>query len=82
MLTGSGPYSVCPQCHKQVHFVKTVRGKLMPCEMELRRGDGRMTLVTHAGVTVRKAGIEIVGWEPHWGYCTGRVSFGQLVCKH
>jgi hypothetical protein len=69
VLKGPGPYTVCPVCRAQIHFVRTVAGKMMPCEMELLRGDGRMTLVTHAGVTVRKAGVEVAGYEPHWGYC-------------
>jgi hypothetical protein len=68
-LLGPGPYVHCPACGKQIHFITTTAGKKMPCEMELRPGDGRMTLVTHDGRTIRKAGAEISGYEPHWGYC-------------
>ncbi|NTV01490.1 MAG: hypothetical protein HGB04_01705 [Chlorobiaceae bacterium] len=81
-LKGDGPYTVCPVCGKQIHFIKTVAGKQMPCEIDLKAGDGRVTLVTHEGRTVRKAGADVAGYEPHWGYCTERRSFGQLVCKH
>ena len=82
VLKGDGPYTVCPVCGQQIHFIKTVHGHQMPCEIELKTGDGRMTLVTHEGRTVRKAGAAVAGYEPHWGYCTERRSFGQLVCKH
>jgi hypothetical protein len=78
---GPGPHAFCPACGKQIHFIRTVAGKQMPCEMEGRVGDGRMTLVTREGKTVRKAPAEVYGWEPHWGYCTAPRSFGQLVCK-
>jgi hypothetical protein len=78
-LKGDGPYTVCPVCGKQIHFIKTIAGKQMPCEVELRPGDGRMTLVSHDGRTVRKAGSEISGYEPHWGHCTARSGFPQMV---
>ncbi len=60
---------VCPECGKMIHFVTTLAGKKMPCEFELRRGDGVRTLVTHYGQTIRKAGEEVYGYEPHFGYC-------------
>ncbi|NMW18066.1 MAG: hypothetical protein HKK66_03370 [Chlorobiaceae bacterium] len=69
-IAGS-PVLVCPACGKTMHFIKTVNGKSMPCEIELKRGDFKMTLVTHGGVTVRRAGTEWVGYEPHFGYCEG-----------
>jgi hypothetical protein len=81
ILLGPGPYVLCPECGKQIHFIKTIAGKQMPCEMDLKAGDGRITLVTHDGRTIRKADPEISGYEPHWGYCSGKKSFGQLVCK-
>jgi hypothetical protein len=68
MLTGSGPHAVCPVCGK-LHFVRTVAGKHMPCELELAIGNDQKTLVTHDGRTVRKASAEVSGYEPHWGYC-------------
>lgn len=61
----------CPSCGSRVHFLRTVAGKMMPCEMDLRRGDGKRTLVTHEGVTIRKAGPDTLGYEPHWGFCRG-----------
>jgi hypothetical protein len=69
MLVGTGPYVLCPTCHKQIHFVKTTAGKNMPCELNLKPGDSRVTLVTHDGRTVRRAGPSVTGYEPHWGYC-------------
>jgi hypothetical protein len=74
MLMGSGPHSVCQVCGKQIHFVLTVAKKKMPCEVDIKRGDGRMTLVTHDGRTVRKAPAQVSGYESHWGYCVRGVS--------
>jgi hypothetical protein len=59
----------CPHCGRAMHFVRTVKGGRMPCEMELVQGDGAKTLVTPAGVTVRKAAADVWGYEPHWGFC-------------
>ncbi len=59
----------CPECGKMIHFVTTLAGKQMPCEFELRRGDGVRTLITHYGQTWRKAGEEVYGYEPHFGNC-------------
>ncbi len=69
-ITGS-PVQICPACGKTMHFMKTVNGKQMPCETMLKRGDYKMTLVTHGGVTVRRAGPEWFGYEPHFGHCEG-----------
>lgn len=66
---GHGPHVLCPKCGKQIHFIKTKNCRMMPCEMELKRGDGRMTLVTNSGVTTRKAPDCVYGYEPHWGFC-------------
>lgn len=63
----------CPYCHKPIHFVKTTHGRQMPCEMDLLQGDGVKTLVSSSGVTTRKAGPEVWGYEPHWAFC----KFGQ-----
>jgi hypothetical protein len=73
-LKGVGPL-YCPACGSEIHFVKTVNSKMMPCEMDLRRGDYKRTLVTHQGVTMRKPGPEIAGYEPHWGFCRGANGF-------
>ena len=85
VLKGDGPYTVCPVCGKQIHFIQTVAGKQMPCEIELRRGDGKMTLVTHEGRTVRRADGDVAGYEPHWGHCDrgSRRPDGimSLICK-
>ncbi len=62
---------VCPVCGKMIHFVTTLAAKKMPCELELMRGDGVKTLITHYGQTFRKAGEEVYGYEPHFGYCKG-----------
>lgn len=70
-LKGVRGVQYCPSCGSEIHFVKTLAGKMMPCEMDLRRGDGKRTLVTHNGVTMRKPGPEIAGYEPHWGFCRG-----------
>ena len=61
--------------------MKTVNEKLMPCEMDLRRGDWVRTLVTHLGVTVRKAGPGVAGYEPHWGFCRGAQGFRKGGAK-
>lgn len=66
---GYGPHQFCDRCGEQIHFVRTVKGKLMPCDLELVQGDGRKTLVTHIGQTFVKAGAEIWGYEPHFGSC-------------
>jgi hypothetical protein len=69
VLLGNGPFILCPICGKQIHFVKTVAGKQMPCELTIEVGNGSKTLVTHDGRTFRKASAEVTGYEPHWGYC-------------
>jgi hypothetical protein len=69
MLDGYGPHVVCPKCGKQIHFVRTERGNKMPCELELKQGDGRMTLIDHNGVMHRKASAKVHGYEPHFGHC-------------
>jgi len=61
--------TVCPVCGKMIHFVTTLAGKQMPCELEIRRGDRVRTLVTHYGQTFRKAGDDVYGYEPHFGNC-------------
>lgn len=66
---GYRPHQFCKRCGKQIHFIRTIKGKLMPCDIELVQGDGRKTLVTHIGQTFAKAGTEIWGYEPHFGSC-------------
>lgn len=66
---GYGPHQFCSKCGRQIHFVRTVKGKQMPCDLELVQGDGRKTLITHAGVTHAKAGDDVWGYEPHFGSC-------------
>jgi hypothetical protein len=66
---GHGPHVLCPVCGKQIHFIKTTAGKQMPCQLELEYGDERKTLVTNSGRTVRKAGRDVIGYQPHWGFC-------------
>lgn len=72
MRLGYGPHQFCRKCGKQIHFIKTVKGKMMPCDLELVQGDGKKTLVTHIGQTFAKAGADVWGYEPHFGSC-GRV---------
>ena len=59
----------CPICEKPIHFIVTVAKRKMPCELDIKRGDGKMTLITHEGVTHRKAGDTVFGYEPHFGHC-------------
>ncbi len=66
---GHGPHVLCPTCGSQIHFIKTVNGKQMPCQLTLEYGDERKTLVTNSGRTVRKAGRDVIGYQPHWGFC-------------
>ena len=66
---GYGPHQFCRRCGQQIHFIKTVKGRQMPCDLELVQGDGKKTLVTHVGQTFAKASAEIWGYEPHWGGC-------------
>jgi hypothetical protein len=74
-MIGHGPHVLCPVCGSQIHFIKTAPGKnseggkLMPCQLELEYGDERKTLVTNSGRTVRKAGRDVIGYQPHWGFC-------------
>lgn len=69
MLVGYGPHVVCPRCGRQIQFLRTENGKDMPCEVELREGDGTVTLLDLEGVTHRKAGAAVHGYEPHFGKC-------------
>jgi len=66
---GNGPHVLCPVCSSQIHFVRTTAGKQMPCQLDLECGDGKKTLVTHSGRTVCKAGSDVFGYQPHWGFC-------------
>jgi len=68
-MIGQRPHVVCPICGQQVHFVTTIAGKQMPCQIALEYGDGKKTLVTHTGRTVRKAAADVLGFQPHWGFC-------------
>jgi len=69
----------CPDCGKAIHYVRTVAGKLMPCELVLDCGDGKKTLVTHSGATIRRAGEERFGYEPHWGKCGVTTSLRRIA---
>lgn len=69
VVLGYGPFTYCEKCGRQIHFVRTVKGKKMPCDLELVQGDGRKTLITHAGVTHAKAEDDVWGYEPHFGSC-------------
>jgi len=74
VMMGHYPYQFCGLCGSRIHwvFVRKVgvlTGKKMPCEIDLKRGDGRMTLVTNDGHVRVKAGPEVLGYEPHFGHC-------------
>ncbi len=43
--SGYAPHHFCKRCGKQIHFVQTERGKMMPCDLDLVQGDGRRTLI-------------------------------------
>lgn len=85
IMLGYGPHPVCRACSMQIHFVKTSpNGKMMPCDLDLVQGDGKKTLIDHAGVTHRKAGPEVWGYEPHFGTCgKGQKSKtgGVIMCE-
>jgi len=66
---GQGAHVLCPKCSQQIHFVTTLKGKKMPVQLQLEYGNGRKTLVTHSGKTLAKAADDIVGFQPHWGFC-------------
>lgn len=69
MRSGYGPHQCCRRCGRQIHFIRTINGKMMPCDPELVQGDGKKTLVTHIGQTFAKAGPDVWGYEPHFGSC-------------
>jgi hypothetical protein len=71
----------CRSCGSQVHFLKTVAGKMMPCKMDLRRGDGKMTLTDHDGVTHRKAPDTVFGYESHFAFCSRAGSYRKSSCR-
>lgn len=68
-MIGHGPHVLCPTCESQIHFVTTTAGKKMPCQLQLEYGDGKKTLVTNSGRTVVKAAQNMLGYQPHWGFC-------------
>lgn len=73
IMQGYGPHHVCASCSGQIHFVRTkTNGKMMPCDLDLVMGDGKKTLIDHAGVVHRKAGPDVCGYEPHFGSCKKR----------
>ncbi len=68
-MIGHGPHVLCPHCESQIHFVTTTAGKKMPCQLQLEYGDGKKTLVTNSGRTLVKAAGDMLGYQPHWGFC-------------
>lgn len=54
-------------------------GGVMPCDYELKPGDGERTLVVidedGLGQMIVKAGRDILGREPHFGSCSRRSEF-------
>ncbi len=70
VMMGHYPYRFCGLCGARIHWVKTRKsGKMMPCELELKGGNGKMTLVCNDGVVRARAGEDVFGYEPHFGHC-------------
>jgi hypothetical protein len=61
----------CNGCGTEIQFIAHAKTcKKIPCEKELKAGDGKMTLVTIDGWVIPKAGQNTKGYEPHWARCT------------
>ena len=71
MATGQrvGEARPCRMCGALIQDIRTERGKLMPCDVGLRVGDGHRTLIDKAGHLHVKAGEDVRGFEPHFGSC-------------
>lgn len=69
--------AICKLCGKEIDFVRTVNGGLMPVDPdrvehdELRHGE---ILITRGGNTIkvdeRIRMPSVVGYRPHWPSCT------------
>ena len=70
----------CDKCGREIVFVEMWdTGKLMPCDPEMRPGDGKRSLVVRwergkkvVGRVVARASEETTGLEPHFGTCPCR----------
>lgn len=80
----------CKACKRPIHFVQTVSGKLMPCEVEevsfvIAAGvaiEGKLeTFITLDGETKRGIRMQtrtektFIGYVPHWQNCPGIKTF-------
>ena len=73
----------CKSCGASIKFIKTRRGKYMPCDTVsiLYRIDqeGKDTAVTLDGDVVKCEYVtekyDGVGYRPHWGTCTNPAPF-------
>ncbi len=78
-------YGYCRGCRKPIVFIKTIRGKDMPCEpdpvMYRQSESGKAKILTEKGFTIN---AEIVsdpkkadgrGYIPHWAHCSEAENF-------
>ena len=54
----------CRACGKETQFIKSAKGKPIPCEVEKTK-------------VVTAAGNVMIGFEPHWGNCTDPDKFRE-----
>jgi len=72
----------CKGCRREILFVPTPRGTVMPCELgEVNSEDCNVgeRLVTREGLVVTIRGVAkgygVIGYKPHWGFCTAPNEF-------
>lgn len=69
------PYP-CRGCGQQIRMITMRMSKRpMPVNAEKIKGDGWRTLVTEDGECIPKAGVDLEGYEPHWGFCRRATQF-------
>lgn len=66
----------CSGCGQRIRWIKTVAGKMMPCNVSLVVIDGmtdtvkkKLTIVTDNGVVISNPHAGLAGYVPHWATC-------------
>ena len=69
--------SVCKGCKSIILFIRTLKGKWMPCDSEkvVAKMNDKITLVLDTGEIKRKAACGESGYVPHWGTCLSAKKF-------
>lgn len=64
--------ATCRSCGCAIRFVKTPRGKWLPCDVERVSGsdiDGDTIVTDDGGIVKGKEAENAVGYVPHWATC-------------